>query len=310
MNLQTNVSLADKNWFGTGGAAELYSEPTTAQELSDVIVFARQQGHKITLLGEGANILISDAGVRGLVIRPGLKAILVDHEQGTVTAGAGVSFPDLILACLDARLLGLEEFAGIPGSVGGAVYINIHYFSFLLSHFLVQATVVDAFTGALQTVDAAWFNFGYDQSTLMAKNYYLVDATFQLKKCSELDAAYARGRHDEIIRHRRQRYPYARTCGSFFRNFLPEEITQEIQGKKIPFVAYYLDKIGVKGALFVGGASVSHQHANMIVTADGATSADVVALAKSMQQLVHTQYGLTPQPECQLLGFDTDPFER
>ncbi len=307
MNLQHNVPLADKNWFGTGGAARLYVEPSTAGEFSQAIAYAHAHGLDITLLGEGANVLISDEGVDGLVIRPGLKEIR--YNDDLVTAGAGVSFPDLILSCLEHKLLGLEEFAGIPGSVGGAVYINIHYFSFLLSHFLVAATVIDAKTGELKTVDNAWFNFGYDQSTLLDKHYYLVDATFKLKKTDDLGAAYARGRHDEIIRHRRQRYPYARTCGSFFRNFLPDEVTIEINGKKIPFVAYYLDKIGVKGALTFGGAVVSHQHANMIVTQPGACSADVIGLARKMQELVQKEYGLVPHAECQFLGFKQQPLD-
>ena len=303
--MQKNISLADKNWFQTGGIARFYAEPADDQAMIEAIQTAQERDLPVFVLGEGANILVSDGGFDGLVIRPNMTSIVFDGDL--VTAGAGVSMPLLIDACLAQGLSGLEEFSGIPGSVGGSVYINIHYFQFLLSHFLVAARVINAKTAEIMRVDSAWFNFGYDQSTLMAGQHYLLDATFKLKQIDPIEAAFARGRSVEIIRHRRQRYPYSNTCGSFFRNFHEGEIPFEVNGKKICFVAYYLDKIGVKGALRIGNAAVSHQHANMLVTSPGATSNDVIQLAKTMQQLVFDTYGIIPQPECQLLGFSEFP---
>src|SRR5260221_9873456 len=215
--------------------------------------------------------------------------------------------PDLIDYCLDNNLIGLEEFSGIPGTVGGSVYINLHYFNFLLANFLVSAEVINKKTGELQTVDAQWFNFGYNDSQLHKKDYFLVNATFKLKQATAEQTAFAQGRKTEIIRHRAHRYPQVRTCGSFFRNFLPHEVTLEIDNKKIIFVAYYLDKIGVKGTLRHGNALVSHQHANMIINAGNATSNDIIALAQEMQSLVQEKFGILPQPECQLIGFKTYP---
>jgi UDP-N-acetylmuramate dehydrogenase len=307
MAIQEHISLADKNWFQTGGVARFYVQPNDEQAMADAIRWAAERSLPLFVLGEGANILVSDQGFEGLVIRPALGHIRIDGAF--VTAGAGVSMPDLINTCLGQGLVGLEEFSGIPGSVGGSVYINIHYFQFLLSDFLAAARVVHAKTGEILSVSPAWFNFGYDQSTLMQGEYYLLDATFKLKQVDPLEAAFAKGRSVEIIRHRRQRYPYSNTCGSFFRNFHEHEVPFEINGKKICFVAYYLDKLGVKGVLRVGGAVVSYQHANMLVTSAGATSSDVVALAKIMQKLVFDAYGILPQPECQLLGFDQSPFD-
>ena len=305
MIIQENIPLADKNWFRTGGTARFYANPADDQAIAAAIQFARERELPVFVLGDGANILVSDAGFDGLVIKPGMAEVTFDGEL--VTAGAGVGIPELIEQCLAQGLSGLEEFSGIPGTVGGSVYINIHYFQFLLSHFLVAARVMHAMTAEILSVDAAWFNFGYDDSTLMRGEYYLLDATFKLKSIDPMEAAFARGRSAEIIRHRRQRYPYANTCGSFFRNFDADEVPFELNGKRICYVAYYLDKIGVKGALRIGGAVVSHQHANMIVTSEGATSNDVIQLVRSMQQLVLDNYGIVPQPECQLLGFATNP---
>ncbi len=308
--IQTNVPLADKNWFGTGGSARFYCEPTTAQQFQEAIIYADTHKLEIFILGQGANILISDDGFDGLVIRPFLMDITtISTHDGValVKAGAGVTMPNLIDYCLNNTMIGLEEFSGIPGTVGGSVYINLHYFEFLLANFLVSAEILHKKNGSLETVDAAWFNFGYNDSELHKKDYFLVNATFKLKTATDEQTAFAKGRKTEIIRHRAHRYPQVRTCGSFFRNFFSHEVTLEIENKKIIFVAYYLDKIGIKGTLRKGNAIVSPQHANMIVNIGNATSTDIITLAHEMQRLVLDTFNIVPQPECQLIGFKKYP---
>ncbi len=308
--IQKNVFLNQKNWFKTGGPAEYYSEPETVHDFQEALKWAKAENKKLTILGAGANILIADYGISGLVIRPMNSGIEVVGEHAKtifVRAGAGCSMDNLIEWSLQNQILGLEEFSGIPGTVGGSVYINLHYYEFLLEQFIWQARVIEIKTGALLTVDREWFQFGYDASKLQEKEYLLFDATFALTRTDALNTAYARGRRVEIIRHRAARYPTKNTCGSFFRNFLPHEVTLESSGKKMIYVAYYLDKVGIKGTLSVGDAIVSHQHANMIVNRGNATSNDIITLARTMQQLVYDQFGIIPQPECQLLGFRDYP---
>lgn len=305
-----NISLADKNWFKTGGHARFFCEPKTSEEFEQAINFANKSNLTIFLLGEGANILVSDEGFDGLVIRPQLKNIIkmeYDNNFDLVKADAGVVFEDLINWCLNQNLLGLEEFSGIPGNVGGSVFINIHYFEFLLSQFIVGGEVINKKTGMKYTVSSDWFEFGYNYSTLHKNEYYLLSATFKLKKCSDFETAYSKGRKEEIKRHRQKRYPISNTCGSFFRNFHDHEVTLEQQGKKIIFVAYYLDKLGVKGQLSVGDAIVSYQHANMIVNKANAKTSDIITLARQMQELVKQNFSIIPQPECRLIGFKNYP---
>jgi len=307
--IQTNIPLADKNWFRTGGPAKYYCEPQSDVEFQEALSFARKNNLDTFVLGEGANILISDEGFGGLVVRPQLKNISTDGKI-ELTAGAGVTMHDLILYCLDNNILGLEEFSGIPGTVGGSVYINLHYFEFLLAQFLVSARVINKKTGEITTVDNDWFAFGYDFSTLHNHEHYLIDATFKLKTATDLEIAYARGRRIEIIRHRQSRYPKQGTCGSFFRNFHDNEVTLMSGVKKMIYVAYYLDKISVKGQLRIGDAQVSYQHANMLVNLGAATTSDIIAVAQKMQELVLEKFGVLPQPECELVGFNEFPLRK
>lgn len=309
--IEKNISLADKNWFKTGGNARFFVSPKNSHEFQEALHFANANQLPIFILGHGANILISDDGFDGLVIQPHLHEITKIEDEHSefalVTAGAGVSVAHLINFCLEHNLSGLEEFSGIPGTVGGSVYINLHYFQFLLSEFLIHADILEKSTGKIQTIPLSWFNFGYNQSKLQENNHYLLTATFKLKKISELEKAFAQGRSLEIIRHRASRYPAKNTCGSFFRNFLDHEVTLTSNGKKLIFVAYYLDKIGIKGVLQHGNALVSYQHANMIVNQGNASSSDIILLARKMQELVLQNFGIVPQPECRLIGFKEYP---
>lgn len=309
--IEEYVSLHDKNWFATGGKARYYCRPQDGQDFAQALTFANSKGLEVFVLGSGANILISDDGFDGLVIHPeNAFAEIIDSssKQVLVRTGAGTEFSALISFCLENNLLGLEEFSGIPGTVGGSIYINIHYYEFLLEQFLVNATIINKKTGVIDTVDSSWFNFGYDQSKLQEHDYFVVEAIFKVRPATEFEAAHALGRSEEIIRHRLRRYPSKNTCGSFFRNFHPHEVAHT--EKKLIYVAYYLDKLGVKGELSVGGAIVSHQHANMIVNKGTATSQDIIDLVAKMQTMVYNNFGILPEPECQLIGFKEYPLKK
>ncbi|MBT6528908.1 UDP-N-acetylmuramate dehydrogenase [bacterium] len=310
LGVQTNIPLAQYTWFGTGGPARFFTQPTTVAAYAKSLDFAHKQKLDIFVLGQGANILISDSGFDGIVIRPQVSVIKIvsdEPEYSLVQAGAGTVFADLITYCLEHDLTGPEEFIGIPGTVGGSVFINIHYYDFLLSQFLVKAEVIERATGKIIKVDFDWFNFGYNQSRLFDRQHYLVSATFRFAKTTKLQTAFNKGRSVEIFRHRTKRFPYKRTCGSFFRNFAKDELTNASLPNPCIYVAFYLDNIGAKGTLSVGNAGVSYQHANMIVAEPGSTSQDIVQLARLMQQKVIDRFNLIPRTECLMVGFDKYP---
>ena len=310
--IQENAPLADKNWFKTGGPARYFCEPETASDFQQALAFAQEHNLKTFFLGEGANILISDEGFDGLVIRPRSAPLVITDNPGDpahafVTAPAGLSMNECIEKTLEAHLSGLEVFSGIPGSLGGCAYINLHYFQHFFSDFLVSAQIIEKETNTILEVDLAWFNYGYNTSTLMTGHYFVISVTLKLKRATAIETAHAQGRRYEIIRHRASRYPASNTCGSFFRNFHEDEVTLVWNNKKMIFVAFYLDKIGVKGTATVGGACVSWQHANMLVNKDNATSADIVNLARMLQEKVKAEFGIMPHPECIFVGFKEYP---
>ena len=310
MNLiKKNVSLKDKNWFETGGCAEYYCNPKEIEEYIECCKFAKENNLKITILGAGANVCISDHGISGLVITP--KSDYINYEINNqsiyLRVGAGLSIDNCIEYCLENNILGLEEFSGIPGTIGGALYINIHYFKFLISEFVYSAKIINIETLEVFTVNNEWFEFGYDHSKLFEKKYCLIETIFKLKSCEYKDAYYAKGRSYEIIRHRKQRYPYKGTCGSFFRNFHDHEVTLISNGKKNIYSAYYLDNVCVKGSLKIGDAGVSRQHANMIVNFGNATSQDILNVAIEMQKRVLKEFGILLKSECEFLGFENYP---
>lgn len=293
--------------------ARFFCTPTTIQECYSVITYAQINNLSITILGSGANVLIADKGIDGLVLNPQFCDISIQEHTNHValTVGAGVSMDAIISFCLHHNLLGLEEFSGIPSSIGGAVYINLHYYQFLLEQFLTRATIMNLITGTTTIINNSWFNFGYNDSRLHNKEELLVNATFKLQRATSAQTAFAYGRRLEIIRHRAKRYPTMRTCGSFFRNLRPHETNHFINNKKIIYAAYYLDAVGVRrDQLSVGGAQVSSRHSNMIITRQGATSDNIIKLAQLMKQRVYEQFGVILQPECQLLGFLQNPFKK
>jgi UDP-N-acetylmuramate dehydrogenase len=302
-----NVLLSDKNWFRTGGDAEFFAEPKNLDNFKEIIKFSNDKNLKISIIGDGANILVNDDGVSGIVIHPSGKKIEIGNitvdNYVYVKAGSGVLIDDLIFYCLNNNIIGLEEFSGIPGSVGGSIYINIHYFKFFISMFVESATVIEIASGNVFEVEKNWFDFGYDSSKLFEKKHIVIDVTFKFKKVDFVEAAYAKGRSLEIIRHRKERYPYKGTCGCFFRNLNEDEVNFEVNGKKILAAGYYLEKVGVKGELRKGDVCVSHKHANMIVNEGQGKTEDILFLANEMGKRVFEKFGLKLHPECQFFGF-------
>ena len=295
--VRTDEALAPYTTFRIGGPADLFHEPRSADELAAAILAARRLEVPFFLLGLGANILVGDKGFRGLVIRNQARGIEISPETGRVRAESGaVVYPDLIAATIDSGLSGLEHYVGIPSTVGGALWQNLHFLSpaparertMFIAEVTREAEILTA-EGERRTVDAGYFQFGYDTSILHHRPDVVLAATFQL---APDHPDRLRRVAEENLDWRKERHPPLDTepsAGSIF--------------KKIAGIGAgrLIDECGLKGA-HIGSAMVTRRHANIFINTGGATAADVRALIRYVQEVVESRTGYRLEPEISFVG--------
>lgn len=295
--LERHVPLAPFTSFRIGGPADLYFEARSADELARAVIAARESGIPWFLLGLGANILIGDLGFRGLVIHNHARGYAVDRLNGVLTAESGcVVWPELVEATVDAGLGGLQHYAGIPSTIGGALWQNLHFLSpaparertTFIEEALAQAEILTE-EGARRTVGVSWFEFGYDQSILHRRRDVVLSATFRLEPAPVDDL---RRTVQENLTWRRERHPpldSEPSAGSVF--------------KKIEGIGAgrLIDQCGLKGHR-IGGAMISPKHANFVVNAGGATAADVRRLIEYARNTVEKETGYRLETEIGFVG--------
>ncbi|MEX2399666.1 MAG: UDP-N-acetylmuramate dehydrogenase [Rhodothermales bacterium] len=300
--LQRQIDLASLTTFRIGGPADLFFEARTCDELARAILVARAHDVPYFLLGRGANILVGDLGVRGLVVHSAADEISIDPDTGLVRAEAGaIVYPDLIEATVSAGLSGLEHYVGIPSTVGGALWQNLHFLSppperartMFIEEVLHEAEILTE-EGERRTVGAEYFNFGYDYSILHDRDDVVLSASFQLRTAPE-------ERLREImaanLKWRKERHPPLDTepsAGSIF--------------KKIEGVGAgrLIDEAGLKG-MRIGGAEITHRHANIMINRGGAKASDVTALIAYVQDVIERETGFVLEPEIAFIGEFDDP---
>jgi len=294
--LERNVPLAPLTTFRIGGPADLLYRARTADELARAVTLAGALGVPTFLLGRGANILVADRGFRGLVIRSEVRDIDL-LEDGRVRAGAGVeTFPHLIEATVSRGLGGLHHFVGIPSTVGGALWQNLHFLSpaparertVFIEEVLESAEILTQ-EGDRRTVAVEYFAFGYDQSILHERRDVVLSATFRL---TPTPVEELRRVMRENLEWRDERHPdlwLYPSAGSIFR---------KIEGIG---AGRLIDECGLKGKVH-GGAGIFHKHANIIVNLGGATAEDVRALIELARETVARETGYELTPEITFVG--------
>jgi UDP-N-acetylmuramate dehydrogenase len=288
--------------FKVGGPADLYVEPRTSEELLTALRRAHALGVPVTLLGGGSNVLVSDEGVRGLVLKP-RGGQIVRESAGMVRAEAAVTINGLVRWLISHELAGLEAWAGTPGTVGGGIYGNAHWGGRLLSEH-VESVRVASRAGEVSDVPAAGMEFGYDRSRLQHSGEVLLSAVFVV-------TAGEAGPLREIARaslaYRKRTQPLASSsAGCIFQN----PASDIVLPAGVPHSAGALvDRAGLKGAR-EGDAEVSPRHANFIVNHGRATAADIRALVRRCQQAVADHFGVALLEEIVYLGeFAAEPGE-
>jgi UDP-N-acetylmuramate dehydrogenase len=294
------VLLGPLTTFRVGGPAECFFEARTSEEIVTALALAHQAGAPVTMLGGGSNVLISDAGVRGLVIRPRGGSIAM-VETGKVRADAAVSINGLVRWTIMHGAAGLEAWAGTPGTVGGAVFGNAHFGGRLIGDVIVDVQVA-ARNGRVSEWPAAAMAFGYDRSRLQETGEVLLAATFRV---APGDPTALRRTARESLAYRKRTQPLdTPSAGCVFQNPVPE---RDVVPAGIPWSAGALvDRAGLKGAA-VGGARVSPTHGNFIVNDGEATARDIRRLIERCRLAVREQFGVELREEIVYLGeFDVD----
>lgn len=295
--IELDVPLAPYTTFRIGGPADLLYRARTSDELVEAITAARSLGVPHFLLGLGANILVADAGFRGFVIRSEVGGTeFVDDIR--VRAGAGVhTFMDLINRTVSRGLGGLHHYVGIPSTVGGAIWQNLHFLSpppdrertCFIEEVVESAEILTA-EGERRVVDRGYFEFGYDYSILHDRDDVVLNVTFRLEPTPEEELRFVMR---ENLKWRDDRHPdlwLYPSAGSIF--------------KKIEGVGAgrLIDECGLKGHIF-GNAQFFHRHANIIVNLGGARAADVRGLIELAQETVRRELGYELTTEIGMVGF-------
>ena len=273
----------------TGGAAELFARAGSQSALENLLAWAAAEGHEVGVVGSGSNLLVADAGVRGLVIKLDGELAQIEHEGTRLRCGGGARLPAAAAHAARAGLTGLEFGVNIPGTVGGAVRMNANAYGGELGRVLEWVHVVSA--AGTERRDPDDLGFAYRRSNL-GPGEVVSQASFALAEApgSDVKATLA-----EMRRMRREAQPSGiRTFGSTFKN--PDD--PRANGRS---AGQLLDAAGCRG-LTVGGARFSEKHANFVENTGTATTADVLALMAEGRRRVHERFGVTLEAEVQLLG--------
>ena len=276
-----DVPLAPLTWFGLGGPAEFLIEPRTEEQLAAVVHRCHESGTPVRLLGFGANVLVSDEGVRGAVVRLTAEVFTaVDYQGNTVTAGGGTDLTRLVRHTVRRGLAGFENLAGIPGTVGGGLCMNCGGRYGEIGTLVKSVRVVDR-DGQVHERDHDDLGFAYRRCDIGGA--FVINAAFRV---AETDPTELVDRFRRIWMYKQNTQPPlgAQSAGCIFRN--PE-------GRS---AGALIDQAGLKGAR-CGGAYVSERHANFILAERGAKAADVRRLMDIVRTRVEEHSGVRLEPE-------------
>ena len=283
--MRERVGMSDYTTFRIGGPADLMVEPQTPEQLEIVWKLTKEHGIPVYILGGGSNMLVADEGLRGAVIRlTGLSGVTA--ADGTVKAQCGAKLSKLAAVACGAELAGLEFSAGIPGTAGGAVFMNAGAYGGEMSG-VVTRTVYLGKDGEYRELNGDEHQFGYRASFFAANPGNLIVET-ELK-LADGNQADIKDKMDELAEKRRAKQPMSKSsAGSVFKR--PEG----------HYAGALVEQCGLKG-VFVGGAMVSEKHAGFIVNIGGATCADVLKLIELIQKTVLTKTGILLEPEIKVV---------
>lgn len=281
--------MAEYTTFHIGGPADYYVTAPTQQAVCNVLNVCRERDIPLMLIGKGSNLLVSDEGIEGVVLRldSTVQPIQCDENTGRLTAFCGASLARVCREACEHGLTGLEFAYGIPGSVGGSIYMNAGAYGGQIADILHSVTLLSPDTGRLRTLPVEDLQLNYRHSLLMDSGEIAVTAVFQLTSGTRDKIA---ARMEELMNKRRSKQPLEYpSAGSFFKR---------PQGY---FAAALIDECGLKG-FSVGDAQVSEKHAGFVINRGHASCRDMIALKREVCRRVWERFQVKLEPEVALTG--------
>lgn len=281
LDIKENVLLSDYASFRIGGAADLLLHPKSKEALTQAVKTLKECEYPFRVFGNASNLLFSDMGYRGVVI---FTTAMQDCDvvENRITAASGMSFTALAVKARNHSLSGLEFAYGIPGTVGGAIYMNAGAYGGSVSDHLVSSVCFDPKTNEIREIAAQDHAFSYRHSVYMENGCIILGGTFLLEKGEEKAIG---DKMRELMDSRRTKQPLEfPSAGSVFKR--PEG----------HFAGKLIEDAGLKG-YSVGGAQVSEKHAGFIVNRGGATASDVNRLIEHIQREVYSRFGVQLETE-------------
>jgi len=277
--------LSKHTYIRIGGPADYYFEPADREDAIAVIAYLQKQEVRLTIIGRGSNLLVSDDGIRGAIVNleHGLKSI--HFERGCVYAESGITLLRFVEFCAQKRLKGVEMLAGIPGTIGGAIIMNAGAYGGEISDHLVDVEILR--DGLLFLLKKEQVGFRYRRTQLQHGDVVL-SASFQLPS-GDTDEIM-KIRNELILKRNRTQPTNLPNSGSMFKN--PPDA----------FAAKLIEDAGLKGTRW-GNAQISEKHANFIVNLGDATANDVMSLLNTVRNTVQDIFGITLELEVKLIGF-------
>lgn len=284
--LHVNEPMSRHTTFKIGGPADFLIQPASAPEVAAVLTCAINCDMTVTILGNGSNVLVRDNGIRGVVLKFDEHMGYIRHQGDTIVAGAGATLADVSEYALEQQLAGLEFAIGIPGSIGGAVFMNAGAYDGEISSVVSAVTAVCP-EGNIRRFSREEIHFTYRHSIFQENGCVICEIELELVpgKAKEIGRKMI-----DLTAKRESKQPLELpSAGSTF--------------KRPPgyFAGTLIEQTGLKG-LKIGGAQVSEKHAGFIVNAGSATAGDVLALIGEVQHRVHKKFGVMLHPEVRIIG--------
>lgn len=289
--------LKDYNWFKIKANCKYFFEITNFDNLKEHVLFAKTHNLKIFILGDGSNILLNENLDNYYILKPVCDKIILNGD--IVNVSSGCSLKKFIYYCIKNNLEGMENFSGIPGNLGGCIFMNIHYKKYYISDYIESVNVFDISLMKHIKLYKKDINFNYTNNILKNNNYIILDAEFKFNKCSSNDHLIKK--RNEILKIRTKKYPSSNTCGCFFYNIKELDSINKSIG-------YQIEKLNLNFNKFKN-VKPSNNHKNIFVTNNNCTSNEIIKLANYISLELINKINYKPKAECRLIGFDDNNIE-